>query len=38
MDATNLKKLLDACFTAKHVIETMAGAPQRDEAPPYPCA
>ncbi len=28
MDAENLKKLLDACFTAKHVIETMPELPK----------
>ena len=28
MDAANLKKLLDACFTAKHVIETMPELPK----------
>ena len=28
MDAENLKKFLDACFTAKHVIETMPELPK----------
>ena len=28
MDAENLKQLLDACFTAKHVIETMPELPK----------
>lgn len=28
MDAEHLKKLLDACFTAKHVIETMPELPK----------
>lgn len=28
MEATNIKKLLDACFTAKHVIETMPQLPK----------
>ena len=28
MDAANLKQLLDACFTAKHVIETMPKLPK----------
>ncbi len=27
MDTMHLKKLLDACFTAKHVIETMPELP-----------
>ena len=28
MDTTNLKSLLDACFTAKHVIETLPELPK----------
>ena len=28
MNTTSLKRLLDACFTAKHIIETMPALPK----------